>query len=64
MLAHTFAGSSLRSVLGLEDERAVFESYRQRRRAERAVYRDAAVEAAAPDARLRREGASSAAVDG
>ena len=23
MLAHTFAGSSLRSVLGLEDERAV-----------------------------------------
>ena len=35
MLAHTFAGSSWRSVLGLEDERAVFERYRQRRSMER-----------------------------
>jgi len=36
MLAHTFRGSSLRSVLGLESDRKVFERYRQIRRAERA----------------------------
>jgi radical SAM superfamily enzyme YgiQ (UPF0313 family) len=35
MLRHTFRGSSLRSVLGLESERQVFERYRQIRRAER-----------------------------
>jgi radical SAM superfamily enzyme YgiQ (UPF0313 family) len=35
MLAHTFRGSSLRSVLGLESDRKVFERYRQIRRAER-----------------------------
>jgi anaerobic magnesium-protoporphyrin IX monomethyl ester cyclase len=35
MVAHTFRGSSLRSLLGLESERAVFERYRQLRRAER-----------------------------
>ena len=35
MIAHTFRGSSLRSVLGLETERDVFERYRQLRRAER-----------------------------
>jgi hypothetical protein len=44
MLAHTFAGSSVRSVLGLEDERTVFARYRQRRQAERAAYRGEAVE--------------------
>ncbi len=48
MLAHTFAGSSLRSALGLEDERAVFARYRQRRRAERAAYRGDAGEPGAP----------------
>ena len=36
MLAHTFTGTTLRSMLGLEDERAVFERYRERRRQERA----------------------------
>ena len=35
MLRHTFRGSSLRSVLGLEDERTTFERYRAIRRAER-----------------------------
>jgi len=35
MLSHTFRGSSLRSMLGLESERKVFERYRQIRRAER-----------------------------
>jgi hypothetical protein len=35
MLAHTFRGSSLRSALGLEDERKVFERYRAIRKAER-----------------------------
>jgi hypothetical protein len=31
MLAHTFTGTTLRSALGLEDERAVFERFRARR---------------------------------
>ena len=35
MLAHTFRGSSVRSWLGLESERTVFERYRAIRRAER-----------------------------
>jgi len=35
MLAHTFAGTSWRSVCGLEDVRAVFERFRARRRQER-----------------------------
>jgi anaerobic magnesium-protoporphyrin IX monomethyl ester cyclase len=35
MVAHTFRGSSLRSAMGLESERSVFERYRQLRRAER-----------------------------
>jgi hypothetical protein len=35
MLAHTFAGTTLRSILGLESERAVFERYRRQRRRER-----------------------------
>jgi hypothetical protein len=42
MLAHTFTGTSVRSILGLENERAVFERYRQeRRRAREYVPRDA-----------------------
>jgi radical SAM superfamily enzyme YgiQ (UPF0313 family) len=52
MLAHTFAGSSLRSVLGLEDQRAVFARYRQRRQHERAAYRGEAAELEAPHSRL------------
>ena len=32
MLAHTFTGTSVRSALGLEDERTVFERYRDQRR--------------------------------
>jgi anaerobic magnesium-protoporphyrin IX monomethyl ester cyclase len=35
MLRHTFAGSSLRSLLGLEDERRAFERFRAIRRRER-----------------------------
>jgi radical SAM superfamily enzyme YgiQ (UPF0313 family) len=35
MLQHTFAGTTWRSLLGLEDDRAVFERYRQHRRQER-----------------------------
>jgi anaerobic magnesium-protoporphyrin IX monomethyl ester cyclase len=35
MLAHTFRGSSIRSALGLEDERKAFERYKAIRRAER-----------------------------
>jgi anaerobic magnesium-protoporphyrin IX monomethyl ester cyclase len=35
MLAHTFRGSSVRSVLGLESEEQVFERYKRIRHAER-----------------------------
>jgi anaerobic magnesium-protoporphyrin IX monomethyl ester cyclase len=35
MLSHTFAGSTLRSVVGLESDRAVFARFRERRRQER-----------------------------
>jgi hypothetical protein len=35
MLAHTFRGSSWRSVLGLEDARVVFARYKAIRQAER-----------------------------
>ena len=36
ILAHTFRGTSVRSLIGLEDERRVFDRYRAIRRAERA----------------------------
>lgn len=36
MLRHTFRGSTLRSLIGLEDERRAFERYRAIRKAERA----------------------------
>jgi radical SAM superfamily enzyme YgiQ (UPF0313 family) len=36
MLAHTFRGCTLRTLIGLEDERRAFERYREIRRAERA----------------------------
>jgi len=35
MLAHTFRGSTWRSVLGLEDDHAVFRRYKARRAVER-----------------------------
>jgi len=35
MLAHTFAGSSWRSLVGLENDRASFERFRRGRRDER-----------------------------
>jgi anaerobic magnesium-protoporphyrin IX monomethyl ester cyclase len=38
MLAHTFRGSSFRSLLGLEDEHETFRRYRDIRRAERSSY--------------------------
>ena len=38
MMRHTFAGSSLRSILGLESDRAVFERFRAIRREQRARY--------------------------
>ena len=38
MLAHTFTGSTWRSVLGLESEREVFARFRAARRAERGRY--------------------------
>jgi anaerobic magnesium-protoporphyrin IX monomethyl ester cyclase len=41
MLRHTFAGTSIRSALGLEESKAVFDRYRAARRHERASYRGA-----------------------
>src|SRR5215510_12033554 len=35
MLSHTFAGTTWRSLLGLDDEQSVFERYREQRAAER-----------------------------
>jgi hypothetical protein len=35
MLAHTFTGTTLRSLVGLESERATFERFRSQRRRER-----------------------------
>jgi hypothetical protein len=35
MLAHTFTGTTLRSMLGFESDRAVFERFRERRRQQR-----------------------------
>ena len=45
MLRHTFAGSTLRSLVGLEDERRTFERFRAIRRRER----DAASRVDLPD---------------
>ena len=38
MMRHTFAGTSVRSILGLESDRAVFERFRAIRREQRASY--------------------------
>jgi hypothetical protein len=35
MLAHTFAGTNPRSLIGMEGEYTVFDRYRQRRRHDR-----------------------------
>jgi hypothetical protein len=35
MLTHTFAGTTLKSMLGLENDRAVFARYREQRRQQR-----------------------------
>jgi len=40
MMSHTFRGSTLRTILGLESERAAFERYRAIRRAEREYLND------------------------
>ena len=46
MLAHTFTGTTWRSVLGLESEREVFARFRAARRAERGRYAEAGLVAA------------------
>jgi radical SAM superfamily enzyme YgiQ (UPF0313 family) len=59
MLAHTFTGSSLRSMLGLESARAVFDRFKQQRRRERAIA--TAVDEPAPAARIRPDTTAAAA---
>ncbi len=49
MLAHTFAGSTWRSALGLEDPHAVFERFREHRRREREAATAVELPAAAVD---------------
>ena len=51
MLAHTFAGSSIRSMLGLESERTVFERFRAARQRERNYVRAEAPAFTAPPPR-------------
>jgi anaerobic magnesium-protoporphyrin IX monomethyl ester cyclase len=62
MFGHTFRGSSLRSMLGLEDARAVFRRYQGIRRAEREylpdVPADATPERSAPQGRPHVAGTS------
>jgi hypothetical protein len=41
MLAHTFAGTTLRSIAGLDSDEAVFERFRERRRQGREYLREA-----------------------
>jgi anaerobic magnesium-protoporphyrin IX monomethyl ester cyclase len=53
MLAHTFRGSTFRSVLGLESQRRVFDRYRAIRRAERNYL---------PDEKLQGRGGETAAM--
>ena len=52
MLAHTFAGTSIRSMFGLEDEKRVFERYRSIRRRERA-YMELPAKIASPEDQQR-----------
>jgi radical SAM superfamily enzyme YgiQ (UPF0313 family) len=55
MLGHTFRGSSVRSLLGLENEREAFRRYRAIRRVERDYVRD--VDAGCEDEEDRKENA-------
>ncbi len=48
MLSHTFAGSTMRSMLGLESQRTVFERFRAARRTERDYVRTEAPALSAP----------------
>jgi hypothetical protein len=48
MLSHTFAGSTVRSMLGLESQRVVFERFRATRRAEHDYVRTEAPALSAP----------------
>ena len=50
MLAHTFTGTTLRSIVGLEDERAVFARYRASRRAARDYLKEPGAGPRNPDA--------------
>jgi radical SAM superfamily enzyme YgiQ (UPF0313 family) len=49
MLTHTFAGTTLRSMFGLEDEHAAFDRFRAHRRRERDAYRQTGADARMPD---------------
>ena len=49
MLAHTFTRTTLRSMLGLESERDVFDRFRERRRREREAATAVELPAAAAD---------------
>ncbi len=51
MLAHTFRGSTVRSVMGLEDSRSVFRRYREKRKKEREYLEPAAGSAKRGEAR-------------
>jgi radical SAM superfamily enzyme YgiQ (UPF0313 family) len=51
MLAHTFTGTTLRSIVGLESERAVFERFRERRQRDRDYVRVGAVTPGQPSHR-------------
>jgi radical SAM superfamily enzyme YgiQ (UPF0313 family) len=58
MLAHTFTGSSVRSLLGLEGERAVFERFRRARRRERNYLELTPEETQPLDVQIREESSS------
>src|SRR3979490_603029 len=59
MLAHTFAGSTLRSALGFESERAVFNRFRERRRREREMATAVELPASRPCRRFVEKGSES-----
>src|SRR5688572_13168068 len=54
MLAHTFAGTSIRSMLGLEEQKTVFERYRTTRRRQRSYVDLPAAVSGHPVSRERR----------
>jgi radical SAM superfamily enzyme YgiQ (UPF0313 family) len=61
MLAHTFAGSTWRSALGLEDQHAAFDRFREHRRLEREASTAVELSDAAGDRPLALRGAPSVA---